>query len=134
MQWAPTTELTFGTSGGAWIVNFSTTEGKDKNALIAVTSFQFTDYPGGEGAAYLTAAEFNPLLAYVSGGCKGAMAGATPSPSPNIGSAAARRAAATAAAACSPEVRRGLQLSHETQRGLAPFMLRIRRESEARRQ
>ena len=49
MQWAPTTNLTFGTSGGAWIVNFSTTEGKDKNALIAVTSFQFTDYPGGEG-------------------------------------------------------------------------------------
>ena len=64
VQWAPTTELTFGTSGGAWIVKFSTTEGKDKNALIAVTSFQFTDYPGGEGAAYLTAAEFNPLLAY----------------------------------------------------------------------
>jgi hypothetical protein len=82
VQWAPTTELTFGTSGGAWIVNFSTTEGKDKNALIAVTSFQFTNYPGGEGAAYLTAAEFNPLLAYVSDGCKGIMAGAAPSPSP----------------------------------------------------
>jgi hypothetical protein len=83
VQWAPTTDLTFGTSGGAWIVNFSTTEGKDKNALIAVTSFQFTNYPGGEGAAYLTAAEFNPLLAYVSGGCKGAMAGRPPSPSPS---------------------------------------------------
>jgi len=45
-----------------------------------VTSFQFTNYPGGEGAAYLTAAEFNPLLAYVSGGCKGG--GATPPPAP----------------------------------------------------
>ena len=91
VQWAPTTDLTFGTSGGAWIVNFSTAEGKDKNALIAVTSFQFTNYPGGEGAAYLTAAEFNPLLAYVSGGCKGAMAGAPPSlgagPSPGSGGA-----------------------------------------------
>ena len=93
VQWAPTTELTFGTSGGAWIVNFSTTDGHGKNALIAVTSFQFTAYPGGEGAAYLTAAEFNPLLAYVSGGCKSAMSGAPPSggPNPSLGPGAASR-------------------------------------------
>lgn len=83
VQWAPTTDLTFGTSGGAWIVNFSTTDGAGKNALIAVTSFQFTDYPGGEGAAYLTAAEFNPLLAYVSSGCKGGAAAAPPAASPS---------------------------------------------------
>ena len=61
--------------------------------LIAVTSLQFTNYPGGEGAAYLTAAEFNPLLAYVSGGGKGAMAGATwgPGRRPEPGRRVARR-------------------------------------------
>jgi hypothetical protein len=28
------------------------------------------EYPGGEFAAYLTAAEFDPLLTFVSNGCK----------------------------------------------------------------
>ncbi|HYA73643.1 MAG TPA: hypothetical protein VEF36_10865 [Roseiarcus sp.] len=70
VQWAPVTDLTAGASGGAWIANFSTTEGTSKNILVAVTSFQFLSYPGGEGAAYLTSAEFNPLLAFVSNGCK----------------------------------------------------------------
>jgi hypothetical protein len=70
VQWAPTTELTSGTSGGAWVAKFNTTEGADKNELIAVTSFSFDDYPGGEGAAYLTAAEFNPLLDFVTKGCR----------------------------------------------------------------
>jgi len=70
VQWAPVTDLTAGASGGAWIANFSTTEGTSKNILVAVTSFQFLGYPGGEGAAYLTSAEFNPLLAFVSNGCK----------------------------------------------------------------
>lgn len=70
VQWAPITDLTEGTSGGAWIANFNTSEGANRNILVAVTSFQFTNYPGGEGAAYLTSAEFNPLLAFVSNGCK----------------------------------------------------------------
>jgi hypothetical protein len=70
VQWAPITDLTEGTSGGAWIANFSASEGANTNILIAVTSFQFLAYPGGEGAAYLTSAEFNPLLAFVSNGCK----------------------------------------------------------------
>ena len=70
VQWAPITDLTEGTSGGAWIANFNTKEGDNNNILVAVTSFQFNAYPGGEGAAYLTAAEFNPLLAFVSNGCK----------------------------------------------------------------
>jgi hypothetical protein len=74
VQWAPTTELTSGTSGGAWIAKFNTTEGADKNQLIAVTSFSFDDYPGGEGAAYLTTAEFNPLLDFVTKGCNAAAA------------------------------------------------------------
>jgi hypothetical protein len=49
--------------------------GANNNILIAVTSFgadyQGTNpFPGGTFAAYLTAAEFNPLLASVSNGCK----------------------------------------------------------------
>ena len=63
----------------------STTEAAGKNLLIAVTSFSFNSYPGGEGAAYLTAKEFNPLLDFVANGCKGAMAGASPSVGPNPG-------------------------------------------------
>jgi len=78
VQWAPITDLTSGTSGGAWVANFSTEDKPDANKLIAVTSFQFVAYPGGEGAAYLTAAEFNPLLADVLNGCKGAAVKAVP--------------------------------------------------------
>jgi hypothetical protein len=70
VQWAPITDLTEGTSGGAWIANFNTVENPNKNLLVAVTSFSFDAYPGGEGAAYLTAAEFNPLLDFVSKGCQ----------------------------------------------------------------
>ena len=70
VQWAPITDLTEGTSGGAWITNFSNAEGEGKNVLIAVTSFGFDAYPGGEGAAYLTSQEFDPLLKFVSNGCK----------------------------------------------------------------
>jgi hypothetical protein len=70
VHWQSITDLTSGTSGGAWIANFSTTEGQNKNVLIAVTSFRNDNYPGAILAAYLTSAEFNPLLNYVSNGCK----------------------------------------------------------------
>jgi hypothetical protein len=70
VHWQSLTNLTNGTSGGAWIANFSAIEGANKNILIAVTSFGNDLYPGAEFAAYLTAAEFNPLLAFVSNGCK----------------------------------------------------------------
>jgi hypothetical protein len=76
MQWGPVTDATEGMSGGAWVANISQTEGAGKNVLIAVTSFGATTqsgtplFPGGTFAAYLKAAEFNPLLSYVSNGCK----------------------------------------------------------------
>jgi hypothetical protein len=70
VNWQPLTELTNGTSGGAWIVNYNSTEGQNQNILVAVNSFVNSDYPGAMVAAYLTAAEFNPLLAFVSNGCK----------------------------------------------------------------
>jgi hypothetical protein len=77
VQWGPVTDATFGMSGGAWVAHLSTTEGPNKNILIAVTSggppYRNTDspaFPGGTWAAYLTAAEFNPLLEFVANGCK----------------------------------------------------------------
>jgi len=69
-HWAAITDLTQGTSGGAWIVHFSTTEDRNNNILVAVSSFNDSKYPGAIFGAYLTAAEFNPLLTFVSNGCK----------------------------------------------------------------
>lgn len=68
LHWSPLTD--FLSDGGAWIVNASTAEGSNNNILVAVTSLALTAYPGSETAAYLTAAEFNPLLKFVSNGCK----------------------------------------------------------------
>jgi hypothetical protein len=77
VQWGPVTDATHGMSGGAWVARINETEGPDKNILIAVTSsapqLRGTDiplFPGGTWAAYLTSAEFNPLLNFVSNGCK----------------------------------------------------------------
>jgi len=68
-QWGPVTDFTQGSSGGGWIANFSATESTTNNILIAVTSFNASSLPGAIFAAYLTAAEFNPLLTSVSNGC-----------------------------------------------------------------
>jgi hypothetical protein len=76
VQWGPITDATNGMGGGAWVVNPDTNDGPNSNILIAVTSFSPLDalngpmFPGGTFAAYLTAAEFNPLLTSVSNGCK----------------------------------------------------------------
>jgi hypothetical protein len=76
VQWGPVTDATQGMSGGAWVTNIDPNEGANSNVLIAVTSFGPVNsfnapvFPGGTFAAYLTSAEFNPLLGYVSNGCK----------------------------------------------------------------
>jgi len=79
VQWGPITDATHGMSGGAWVANMSTSEASGKNVLVAVTSSapngparlgDTQEFPGGTFAAYLTAAEFKPLLASVSKGCK----------------------------------------------------------------
>jgi hypothetical protein len=76
VQWGPITDATQGMSGGAWVANVDSNEGPANNILLAVTSFGAQSqrgsqlYPGGTFAAYLTAAELNPLLASVSNGCK----------------------------------------------------------------
>jgi hypothetical protein len=70
VQWGPVTDATQGMSGGAWVANVDPGERKNTNILIAVTSFVDNRYPGAAFAAYLTSAEFNPLLTFVSNGCK----------------------------------------------------------------
>lgn len=82
VQWGPMTDATEGMSGGAWAAPLVDSNGTITNfVLIAVTSFDVNlvtngkateapAYPGGEWAAYLTAAEFNPLLQKVQNGCK----------------------------------------------------------------
>jgi hypothetical protein len=70
VHWQSITDLTQGSSGGAWIANYSGEEAQGKNVLVAVTSFNDSGYPGAIMGAYLTAAEFNPLLNFVSNGCK----------------------------------------------------------------
>jgi hypothetical protein len=70
-QWGPSVDATQGMSGGAWVINFDTTGKKPgANTLIAVSSLSNSGFPGGSFAAYLTAAEFNPLLKSVTNGCK----------------------------------------------------------------
>ncbi len=75
-QWGPVTDATQGMSGGAWVYDPDPSESSNSNILIAVTSFGPINrlnqplYPGGTFAAYLTAAEFNPLFVSVSNGCK----------------------------------------------------------------
>ncbi len=76
VQWGPITDATQGMSGGAWVAHPNANEGDGSNVLIAVTSFGPVNssghprFPGGTFAAYLTAAEFNPLLQSVENGCK----------------------------------------------------------------
>jgi len=70
VQWQGLTNFLNGSSGGAWIANFSTTEGPNENLLMGITSFSNSAFPGATFGAYLTSAEFNPLLNYVSNGCK----------------------------------------------------------------
>lgn len=71
VHWGPLADFTQGSSGGAWIAHFSTTDGPNNNTLIAVTSFYYTDmFPGAMFAAYLTSEEFNPMLSSVTNGCK----------------------------------------------------------------
>jgi hypothetical protein len=76
VQWGPVTDATQGMSGGAWVANRDTTRKTYDPILIAVTSYSPINkynesiFPGGTFAAYLTAAEFNPLLQKVSNGCK----------------------------------------------------------------
>jgi hypothetical protein len=61
--------MTEGTSGGAWIANFSTGESADDNVVIGVTSFGMPIWPGITFAPYFRQENYGGLFDYVSKGC-----------------------------------------------------------------
>ncbi len=61
-------DLTQGSSGGAWVANFSKEEKPDMNILIGLNSMVSSQWPGISFGPYLTA-DFKNLFEYVSKGC-----------------------------------------------------------------
>jgi hypothetical protein len=61
--------MTQGTSGGAWIANFATTERPDENSIIGVTSFGNGTWPGVTFGPYFRQQNYGGLFDYVSKGC-----------------------------------------------------------------
>jgi hypothetical protein len=61
-------DLTQGSSGGAWVANFSKQEDAEHNILITVSSFIMKEQSGVSFAAYPTPA-LRRLFDYVSKGC-----------------------------------------------------------------
>ena len=61
--------MTEGTSGGAWIANFSTGESADDNVVIGVTSFGMPIWPGITFGPYFRQENYGGLFDYVSKGC-----------------------------------------------------------------
>jgi Trypsin len=66
--WHGNPSLTEGTSGGAWVANFSRKDSTDSNIVIGVNSSVNTTKPGASFGPYFTG-EFTELFNYVSKGC-----------------------------------------------------------------
>jgi hypothetical protein len=71
--------LTTGSSGGAWVANFSKEDGSQYNIIISITSFVKTDKASGAPIVPYQGVSFGPSLTpdfsrlfdYVSNGCSG---------------------------------------------------------------
>lgn len=61
-------DLTQGTSGGAWVANFSKEESETHNDVLSISSFLLPNMPGVSFGPYLTA-DYRKLLDHVSRGC-----------------------------------------------------------------
>jgi hypothetical protein len=61
--------MTEGTSGGAWIANFSASESPDDNVVVGVTSFGMPAWPGITFGPYFRQENYGGLFDYVSKGC-----------------------------------------------------------------
>jgi V8-like Glu-specific endopeptidase len=61
--------MTQGTSGGAWIANFDTTESPNENVIVGLTSFGNDTWPGVTFGPYLRQESYGGLFDYVSKGC-----------------------------------------------------------------
>lgn len=60
--------FTQGSSGGAWVANYSRNEDADHNIIVSLSSFVRDDSPGLTFGPYLTS-DFKRLLEYTSNGC-----------------------------------------------------------------
>jgi len=61
--------MTEGTSGGAWISNFNSSENPDENVIVGVTSFGNESWPGITFGPYFRQENYGGLFDYVSKGC-----------------------------------------------------------------
>ncbi len=71
VHWEGNTKLTQGSSGGAWIANFDSTESAQNNIAIGISTFTVKGFPGAMFGPYLTATSMNALLKFTQGGCQG---------------------------------------------------------------
>ena len=67
--WHGNPALTQGSSGGAWVANFSHDESPDTNIVIGLNSFGSTNRPGASFGPMFTD-NFQKLLTFVSNGCR----------------------------------------------------------------
>jgi len=65
----PNPNMTQGTSGGAWIANFSTGENPDENIVVGLTSEGTSIWPGITFGPYFRQEYYGGLFDYVSKGC-----------------------------------------------------------------
>ena len=61
-------KFTQGSSGGAWVANFSQSEDADHNIIVSLSSFVRNDALGLSFGPYLTS-DFRRLLEYTTNGC-----------------------------------------------------------------
>jgi hypothetical protein len=61
--------MTQGTSGGAWIANFTNGESQGNNVIVGVTSFGNPSWPGITFGPYFRQDTYGSLFDYVSKGC-----------------------------------------------------------------
>jgi hypothetical protein len=71
VHWEGNTKLTQGSSGGAWIANFDSTENAQNNIAVSISGFTVKHFPGAMFGPYLTADQMNSLLKFTEAGCKG---------------------------------------------------------------
>jgi hypothetical protein len=71
VHWEGNIKLTQGSSGGAWIANFGSTEGPQDNVAIGISAFTVKGFPGAMFGPYLTGTQLNALQKFTQNGCQG---------------------------------------------------------------
>jgi hypothetical protein len=71
VHWEGNIKLTQGSSGGAWIANFGSTQGPQDNVAIGISAFTVKGFPGAMFGPYLTGTQLNALQKFTQNGCQG---------------------------------------------------------------